>query len=160
MHKRIPVWPSPYSIFISWRFKRSAHHRWADEETRPLVGCPRQREPRSYAGPLLNLITRKAPSRFQYTRHLASQSCLVGDVHGDGVRPDVVEGAVVERQGERIRLSDLDPVHQPATGSQDAGYFDELRREADRRHPATAFGREIAGRATEAAADLEHVHAR
>ena len=39
-----------------------------------------------------------------------------------------------------------------------AGYFDKLRREVDRRHPATAFGREIAGRAAEAATDLEHVH--
>ena len=67
--------------------------------------------------------------------------------------------SVLERQGERVCLSDLDPVGEPATSSQDAGYFDKLRREVDRRHPATAFGREIAGCATEAAADLEHVHA-
>src|SRR6516225_4641207 len=70
----------------------------------------------------------------------------------------MVKGAVLEGQGERVRLSDLDPVGEAAAGGQDAGYFDELRREVDRRHPATAFGREIAGRAAEAATDLEHVH--
>src|SRR6516164_6180638 len=70
----------------------------------------------------------------------------------------MVKGAVLERQGERVRLSDLDPVGEAAAGGQDAGYFDELRREVDRHHPATAFGREIAGRAAEAATDLEHVH--
>jgi hypothetical protein len=65
----------------------------------------------------------------------------------------------LERQGERVRLSDLDPAGEPAAGGQDAGYFDEVGREVDRRHPATAFGREMAGRAAEAATDLEHVHA-
>ena len=71
----------------------------------------------------------------------------------------MIESGILERQGERVRLSDLDPVGEPAAGGQDAGHFDELRREVDRRHLATAFSREIAGRAAEAATDLEHVHA-
>ena len=65
----------------------------------------------------------------------------------------------MERQGERVCLSDLDPVGEPATSSQDAGYFDKLRREVDRRHPATAFGAEIARGAAEAATEIEYVHA-
>src|ERR1700738_2100571 len=71
----------------------------------------------------------------------------------------MVEGAVLERQGEGVRLSDLAPIGERTAGGQDAGYFDELRREVDRRDPATAFGREIAGRTAEAATDLEHAHA-
>jgi hypothetical protein len=38
----------------------------------------------------------------------------------------MVEGAVLKRQGERVRLSDLDPVGEPAAGGQNVGYFDEL----------------------------------
>jgi len=53
-----------------------------------------------------------------------------------------------ERQGERVRLLDLDPVGEPAACGQDAGYFDELRGEVDRCHPATAFGCEMLCRAT------------
>jgi hypothetical protein len=70
----------------------------------------------------------------------------------------MIESGILEGQGERVRLSDLDPVGEPAADGQDAGHFDELRREVDRRHLATAFSREIAGRAAEAATDLEHVH--
>jgi hypothetical protein len=71
----------------------------------------------------------------------------------------MIEGAVLERQGERIRLSKLDAVGEPAASSQDARRFDEGGREIDRRHPATAFGREVARRAAEAATEIKHVHA-
>src|SRR5208283_4395687 len=84
---------------------------------------------------------------------------LVGDIHGDGIRPDMIEGAVWERQGERICLLKLDPLSEPAARSQDASRFDEIGGEVDRRHPATAVGREVARCAAEAATDIEHVHA-
>jgi hypothetical protein len=71
----------------------------------------------------------------------------------------MVKGAVLEWRGERIRLSNLDPVGEPAAGGQDARRFDEIGREVDRRHPAIAFRRQIARRATEAATEIEHVHA-
>jgi hypothetical protein len=62
-------------------------------------------------------------------------------------------------QGERIRLSNLDPARKPAACSQDARRFDEIGREVDPRHPATAFRREIARRATEAPTEIEHLRA-
>ena len=63
----------------------------------------------------------------------------------------MIEGAVLERQGERIN-----PLSEPAARSQDTSRFDEVGGEVDRRHPATAFGRQITRRATEAATDIEH----
>ena len=33
------------------------------------------------------------PARFQHSRELTPQPLLVGDVHGDSIRPDVIEGA-------------------------------------------------------------------
>ena len=75
------------------------------------------------------------------------------------VRPDMIKGAILERQGERIRLSDLDPVPEPAACSQNSCRFHEVGCQIDRRHPTTAFGCEIARRAAKAATDLEHVHA-
>jgi hypothetical protein len=71
----------------------------------------------------------------------------------------MIEGAVLERQGEHIRLPELDPLSEPAARSQDASRFDEVGGEVDRRHPATAFGRQVARCAAEAAAEIEHVHA-
>jgi len=71
----------------------------------------------------------------------------------------MIEGAVWERQGERICLSKFDPLGEPAACSQDASRFDEVGSEVDRRHPATAFGRQITRRTTEAATKIEHVHA-
>jgi hypothetical protein len=97
-------------------------------------------------------------TRLQHSRDLAPKSFLVLDVHGDRVRPDMIEGAVLERQGERIRLSELDPLCEPAACSQDASRFDEVGSEVDGRHSATAFGREVARRPAEAAAEIEHVH--
>jgi hypothetical protein len=38
----------------------------------------------------------------------------------------MIESGILEGQGERVRLSDLDPVGEPAAGGQDAGHFDEL----------------------------------
>jgi hypothetical protein len=61
----------------------------------------------------------------------------------------MVEGAVSEGQGERVRLSKLNPVREPAACGQDARDFDEGGREIDRRYSATAFGCEIARRALE-----------
>ena len=66
----------------------------------------------------------------------------------------MIEGAVLERQGERIRVPELYPLSEPAARSQDASRFDEVGGEVDRRHPATAFGRQITRRATEAATDI------
>jgi hypothetical protein len=71
----------------------------------------------------------------------------------------MVEGAVSEGQGERVRLSKLNPVREPAACGQDARDFDEGGREVDRRYSATAFGCEIARRAPEPATNFEHVHA-
>src|SRR6516225_5835880 len=71
----------------------------------------------------------------------------------------MIEGAVLERQGERIRLSKLDPLGQPAARGQGACRFDEVGSEVDRRHSVTAFGREVARRPAEAAAEIEQVHA-
>jgi hypothetical protein len=65
----------------------------------------------------------------------------------------------LEWQGERILLSNLDPARKPAACSQDARRFDGIGREVDPRHPATAFRREIARRATEAATEIEHLRA-
>ena len=75
------------------------------------------------------------------------------------VRPDMIKGAILERQGERIRLSDLDTVPEPAACSQNSCRFDEVGCQIDRRHPTTAFGCEIARRAAEAATNFEYVHA-
>src|ERR1700730_10350403 len=72
----------------------------------------------------------------------------------------MVEGAVSEGQGERVRLSKLNPVREPAACGQAARDFDEGGREVDRRYSATAFGCEIARRAPEPATNFEHVHAR
>src|SRR5215467_9434678 len=98
----------------SARFKHSAHRRRAHNETRRLVGRPRQRKHRGSGRPLLDLVTREAPAWFQHSRHLARQPLLVRNVHRDSVRPDMVEGAVLERQGERVRLSNLDTVCEAA----------------------------------------------
>src|SRR6516165_937253 len=75
-------------------FKRSAHRRGADKETRRLVRRPRQRKYRCSFSSLLNLVTREAPARFKHSGHLARQSRLVSDVHGNGVRPDMIKGAI------------------------------------------------------------------
>src|SRR6516164_4666071 len=56
-------------------------------------------------------------------------------------------------------FSKLDPLCESATGSQGTCRFDEVGGEVDRRHPATAFSRQITRRATEAATDIEHIHA-
>ena len=56
----------------------------------------------------------------------------------------MIEGAVLEGQGERIRLSKLDPLSEVTPRGQDSRCFDEVRSEVDRRHSATAFGREVA----------------
>src|SRR5215469_9649644 len=93
------------------------------------------------------------------TRATSRQSRFVRDVHGNGVRPDVIKGAILERQGERIRLSDLDPVPEPAACSQNSCRFDEVGRQINRRHPTTAFGCEIARRAAEPATNFEYVNA-
>jgi hypothetical protein len=69
----------------------------------------------------------------------------------------MVEGAVLEWQGECIRQSN--PVRKPAACSQDARRFDEIGCEDDPRHPATAFRREIARHATGAATEIEHLRA-
>ena len=53
----------------------------------------------------------------------------------------------------------LDPVREPAARSQDACRFDEVGGEVYRRDPATAFHREIARCAPEAATEIEHLHA-
>jgi hypothetical protein len=71
----------------------------------------------------------------------------------------MIEGAFLERQVERIRLAKIDPLSQPTARSQNASRFDEVGSEVDRRHPATAFGREVARCAAQAEADIEHVHA-
>ena len=53
----------------------------------------------------------------------------------------MVEGAALERQGERIRLSKLYPVCEPAPSGEDACRFDASWGSVDRRHPETASGR-------------------
>jgi hypothetical protein len=49
-----------------------------------------------------------------------------------------------KRQGERICLSELDPLSEPAARGQDTCRFYEVGRQVDRRHPATAVGRQVA----------------
>ena len=66
-------------------FESGAHRLGAHKETRRPVGRPGHRKHWGTAGSLRYFVTREAPTRFQHPRHLASQSLLVGDVHGDGV---------------------------------------------------------------------------
>ena len=70
----------------------------------------------------------------------------------------MIEGVVFEGYGERICLVKFDPLRQTASG-QSGCRFDEVGRQVDSRHPATAFRREITGRAAEAATEIEDVHA-
>jgi hypothetical protein len=58
-----------------------------------------------------------------------------------------------------MRLSKLDPFREPAARCQDTSRLDEIGREVDRRHPATAFGRQITRRATEATTEIDYVQA-
>src|SRR5215469_9522834 len=71
----------------------------------------------------------------------------------------MIERAVLERQGECVRLAKLDPLSEPTARGQSACGFDEVGSEVDRRHSATTFSREVARRPAEAAAEIEHVHA-
>ena len=71
------------------------------------------------------------------------------------LRPDMIKGAILERQSERIRPSDLDPVAEPTACSQSSCRFDEVGRQIDRRHATTAFGCEIARRAAKAATNFK-----
>jgi hypothetical protein len=101
----------------------------------------------------------RSAARFKHSCHLARHSRLVIDVHGNGVRPDMIKGAILERQSERIPLSDLDPVPEPASCAQNSCRFDEVGRKIDGRHPTTAFGCEIARRSAEAATNFKYEYA-
>src|SRR6516225_6999223 len=71
------------------------------------------------------------------------------------------------RHGRRCRLETARRARSPVgsrpgrrarSGRSECGLLRRIRREVDRRDPAIAFRRKIAGRAAETATDLEHVH--
>ena len=89
---------------------------------------------------------------------LGEHARLVGDVHRDVLAPDEIEAAVgVGKIGDAALPGGDRPV-QPAERVQAFRRGDVFGSNVDRRHRAAMVVREIARRAADAAAGIEHAH--
>jgi hypothetical protein len=84
-----------------------------------------------------------------------SQSGFIGDIHGDVLAPDNIEGLVGIWKIERIADLQNDTAGKVAVLGQDLSGLYQLWRQVDAVHSAAIPIREVACRSTHTAADIE-----
>ena len=106
-------------------------------------------------GPAVASHRRSASIGCEDAAGLAVKPPLVGDIHLDVLADDDVEARVGKRQGECVRLVDVDQVVEPDRGVQPARDVAILARKVDACHVAVDLtGKEACG-AADAAAGVE-----
>ena len=103
-----------------------------------------------------DLEERQSAAVFEHPMHLAEHRLLVVDVRPDGLRPDHVELAVVDRHLPCIATDDLDLVVEPAAAAELLVEIAEPARRVERRHERARMYGERTRRAADAGAYVEH----